>query len=470
MIVLSMMFTASILSRAGAFAAVRLQPWHATASFALSRKYLSGRNRMFATPGSEPNQPDLEPMSNLYQAWTIEQDRLLYENRREPIPRLAALLGRGLRGVEARLDKITDINSAAYARLFVEEDDTKSINGSTPQGGKLTPAKEVLRRIRWDGTLDQDAFAILHYDRVDEKIVETPFTASNDSIQGNEDLFVFALPEHRITGVKFKERVVWDKAKRIDCVFGSMNGNGETIDQVAISYDEWKNKKDEEEELNRRRQSEVSDQIKFVLGDERFAVLKSLSSALLSRVPMDDELDNYLKSAQGVFRLAREETTHIPRDEIESLDLISELVALLPDDDLRQRILCKIEIKTARLEGRPQKGGSNSAQELPDLKESDIEEQFIRGSGAGGQKINKTSNRVILVHTPTQVRVECQETRSLSQNRKIARKRLRLKVDEFLNGDNSRVKMKAAKAVSKKARAKAKNKARRKKKAAAKES
>lgn len=91
--------------------------------------------------------------------------------------------------------------------------------------------------------------------------------------------------------------------------------------------------------------------------------------------------------------------------------------------------------------------------------------------GAGGQKVNKTSNRVILVHLPTQVsrkrgrnvamlnahwlcmlslhwelsssslsqvRVECQDTRSLQQNRKIARKRLRLKVDSFLNGESSK--------------------------------
>merc|ERR1712154_628646 len=91
-----------------------------------------------------------------------------------------------------------------------------------------------------------------------------------------------------------------------------------------------------------------------------------------------------------------------------------------------------------------------------------------RGSGAGGQKINKTSNKVLLIHKPTQLRVECQDTRSLQQNRKIARKRLRLKLDEFINGSQSRTSIEAEKKASKKAKAKARSRARNRKKAAAK--
>jgi len=88
----------------------------------------------------------------------------------------------------------------------------------------------------------------------------------------------------------------------------------------------------------------------------------------------------------------------------------------------------------------------------------------VKGSGAGGQKVNKTSNRVILIHVPTQVRVECQDTRSLTQNRKIARKRLRLKVDAFINGESSRTGQKASVAVAKKAKNKSRNKRRRQQK------
>ncbi|KAF9650921.1 hypothetical protein BDM02DRAFT_3140328 [Thelephora ganbajun] len=64
---------------------------------------------------------------------------------------------------------------------------------------------------------------------------------------------------------------------------------------------------------------------------------------------------------------------------------------------------------------------------IPDLKESDLEESFVRGKvptrdGPGGQSINKTNNNVQLLHKPTGIQVKCQETRSLQQNRKTARK------------------------------------------------
>lgn len=76
---------------------------------------------------------------------------------------------------------------------------------------------------------------------------------------------------------------------------------------------------------------------------------------------------------------------------------------------------------------------------------------------------------MILTHIPTQVRVECQDTRSLQQNRKIARKRLRLKVDEFINGKSSRVGQKAQVKVAKKAKQKSRNKRRQQKKKSDKE-
>ena len=60
--------------------------------------------------------------------------------------------------------------------------------------------------------------------------------------------------------------------------------------------------------------------------------------------------------------------------------------------------------------------------------------------------------------------IECQETRSLQQNRKIARKRLRLKVDAFINGESSRTSQKASVAVAKKAKNKSRNKRRRQQK------
>ena len=50
----------------------------------------------------------------------------------------------------------------------------------------------------------------------------------------------------------------------------------------------------------------------------------------------------------------------------------------------------------------------------------DIEEKFVRGSGHGGQKINKTSNAVQLKHLPTGMMVKYQKYRERSMNRILA--------------------------------------------------
>jgi len=51
---------------------------------------------------------------------------------------------------------------------------------------------------------------------------------------------------------------------------------------------------------------------------------------------------------------------------------------------------------------------------------ADVAERFVRGSGPGGQKINKTSSTVWLRHRPTGVEVRCQAERSQSANRERA--------------------------------------------------
>jgi protein subunit release factor B len=51
---------------------------------------------------------------------------------------------------------------------------------------------------------------------------------------------------------------------------------------------------------------------------------------------------------------------------------------------------------------------------------ADVDERFIRGSGPGGQKINKTSSTVWLRHRPTGIEVRCQAERSQGANRERA--------------------------------------------------
>jgi protein subunit release factor B len=54
------------------------------------------------------------------------------------------------------------------------------------------------------------------------------------------------------------------------------------------------------------------------------------------------------------------------------------------------------------------------------VRVADVEEAFVRGSGAGGQKINKTSSTVCLRHRPSGVEVRCQRERSQVANRELA--------------------------------------------------
>ena len=68
---------------------------------------------------------------------------------------------------------------------------------------------------------------------------------------------------------------------------------------------------------------------------------------------------------------------------------------------------------------------------------NDIEEKFVRGSGHGGQKVNKTSSTVWLKHIPTGIEVKCQEHREQSKNRILAYKLLIFKIDAVKKGKES---------------------------------
>lgn len=72
--------------------------------------------------------------------------------------------------------------------------------------------------------------------------------------------------------------------------------------------------------------------------------------------------------------------------------------------------------------------------EALEIFEADIVENFIKGSGSGGQKINKTSSCVQLKHIPTGIEVRCQKDRSQSLNRFLARRELCDKIEAEREG------------------------------------
>ncbi|XP_044296459.1 mitochondrial translation release factor in rescue [Varanus komodoensis] len=83
--------------------------------------------------------------------------------------------------------------------------------------------------------------------------------------------------------------------------------------------------------------------------------------------------------------------------------------------------------------------GKKNSTDLFLLNEADLQEQFVRGFGPGGQATNKTNNCVILKHLPSGIVVKCHQTRSMELNRKRAREILQEKVDIFYKGEDSEV-------------------------------
>ena len=78
--------------------------------------------------------------------------------------------------------------------------------------------------------------------------------------------------------------------------------------------------------------------------------------------------------------------------------------------------------------------------------ERDLEESFVRGSGKGGQKVNKTNNCVCLVHVPSGLVIKCHREREREINRFLARRALCDELDHRLNGAPSPKQMEAMRA------------------------
>jgi peptide chain release factor len=73
------------------------------------------------------------------------------------------------------------------------------------------------------------------------------------------------------------------------------------------------------------------------------------------------------------------------------------------------------------------------------VKQSDVEQNFVRSSGHGGQNVNKTSTCVYLKHLPTGIEVKCSDTRSQIVNRFLALRRLVDKIEEKVKGRQSEI-------------------------------
>ena len=409
-----------------------------------------------------------------------------------------------------------------------DDDDNDKYDIDGTKNKKLVPITEVLRRIEYDPTLIQSDFSIRYYDRVEDQLLNVNFDEPNTNISGPPNLsFIKALPEHRIQSVYYKSRKVWDRETKLDLIFGrntkniqqeadAFDGDETTtttaatmgISNVIETYPQWEEEQRRLVQMKEERKRHIEYTMTRMLGIEYYNRFTNLMDGLYNvhndpSTSTKQYIENdFVPQALSIISEIRDDPAKIqqysmdpsliPKSDWLALDLISEYVAATVDgdeddlDDLRSQTLWEIFFQMNRIDGGKltlspssrligddgrsetmimlnTSRGMDAVQPIV-LNEEELEETFVRGSGPGGQKINKTSNRVILTHIPTQVRVECQDTRSLQQNRKIARKRLRLKLDEYYNGRQSKVQQQHIKASQKRQKSKAKNRARQRKK------
>lgn len=75
---------------------------------------------------------------------------------------------------------------------------------------------------------------------------------------------------------------------------------------------------------------------------------------------------------------------------------------------------------------------------VPDLRPEDIDYQTLRASGPGGQHVNKTDSAVRATHRPTGLTATAQEQRSQHANRKLARLKLAMMIEDQRSASRDR--------------------------------
>lgn len=185
----------------------------------------------------------------------------------------------------------------------------------------------------------------------------------------------------------------------MDCVFGSMNGKGETIDVVVETYEVWEREKNEKEAMKRKRYDEMIDEITGILGEGRVGEMKSMTAALLERDVDPVATRQYVKSIIRLYydsidvdsieinhETSSDDSSHKDpeisnqAEVIHFLYIFSELVVLLHNELWREAILAEVETVLKSKENKSTTPfESNSS--LPELKDDELEEKFVRGSG-----------------------------------------------------------------------------------------
>ena len=214
-----------------------------------------------------------------------------------------------------------------------------------------------------------------------ELSIEEDDESSVEEIKAESEAFKAKLEDEKLSTLLTGE---YDKNNAI-LTFHAGSGGTEAQDWAEMlyrMYNRWAERHEFKVEL-----------LDYLDGDE--AGMKSASILI-----QGENAYGYMKSESGVHRLVR----------------------VSPFDSAGRR-----HTSFAALEVMPEIDDSIEVEIRPE----DIEMEVYRSSGAGGQKVNKTSSAVRLIHKPTGIVVSCQTQRSQYQNKDYAMKMLRSKLIEI---------------------------------------
>ncbi|PVV03631.1 hypothetical protein BB560_001883 [Smittium megazygosporum] len=187
---------------------------------------------------------------------------------------------------------------------------------------------------------------------------------------------------------------------------------------------------------------------------------KTSSKEPLSDKEISSELEDMLKGVDFVDSLIQNKHSIRPKQVLEIDDFEEEVPVETPGlEPENKKNKEKDQVKEELLEEYKKTLVCKGGIYIINLLEKDFAESFIKGSGNGGQAVNKTNNNVNLKHLPTGITVQCHATRSLVVNRKFARKRIKEILDNLVNKNSSKAAIKQAKIKEAKRKKRQKTKA-----------
>lgn len=151
--------------------------------------------------------------------------------------------------------KRSQINSKARAKK-VRKAQIQAQSAAQPTHGSLRPALDILSRIRHDHTLPEEDFIVGYSDRHTD-VKELPVTLWKADVTDEE-----FIPQHRI--LYFRRKAdgvkVWDRAERLDLIFGS--GKGAPSEDAQMGAGEQKTATEDKNDSTNENEDE-----EFVAGD-----------------------------------------------------------------------------------------------------------------------------------------------------------------------------------------------------------